>query len=270
MLHADIPAPPSGVKKLMSHVCRMNLNLRIIQDRTYQYRVESPCTGQDAKALGKYKLEEETGMSVKFASYQEAHGRPEVQLANNDKVHRGAILNFAVNLDTLIQHQKHHTDLLRGIYDSKLRTLIAKYSSRLITKTHVASDDLRNRGTLVSHFDSSQQHTKAAETVLASVGSQMTAKDFAAGLDSAYAARNGEWRHHTTITAATSYPPCVLFAAEQHINTDEQLKYEFDCMRKAGVVQLMVDVMPLECLIVNHYEEFLLLKFKSLPMNGVE
>ncbi len=46
-------------------------------------------------------------------------------------------------------------------------------------------------------------------------------------------------------------------AAEQHINTHEQLESEFECMRKAGVVQLMEDMMPLECLIVKHYEVFL-------------
>lgn len=39
-------------------------------------------------SLGKYKLEEETGMAVKFISYQEAHDRPEVQLADVEKTQR--------------------------------------------------------------------------------------------------------------------------------------------------------------------------------------
>jgi hypothetical protein len=36
-----------------------------------------------------------------------------------------------------------------------------------------------------------------------------------------------------------------------------QLEAEFKRMREAGVVRLMADVMPLECMIVDHYEEFL-------------
>ena len=48
-----------------------------------------------------------------------------------------------------------------------------------------------------------------------------------------------------------------LYADEEHVNTNEQLEEEFKSMRKAGVVQLMADVMPLECLIVRHYEVFM-------------
>ena len=86
--------------------------------------------------------------------------------------------------------QTHHTALLRGIYESELRALVAKYASKIIA-----------------------------------------AKDFAAGLPD---------------------PASV----EQH-GTTAQLEAEFKRMREAGVVRLMADVMPLECMIVDHYEDFL-------------
>ncbi len=63
--------------------CRMNLNLRLVSGSMLQHKVDAPCSGYTAKALGKYKLEEETGLSVKFVSYQEAPGRQEVQLAGS-------------------------------------------------------------------------------------------------------------------------------------------------------------------------------------------
>ena len=222
-----------------------------------QHKVDAPCTGRAAKELGTSTLEEKTGMAVKFVSYQEAQGRPEVQLDDDDKIQRGAILNFSVNMDTFLQQHRNHTNLLQGLYDSKLRSLISKFSSRFIT-TPVAPTDMQNRGGVASLFVQSPQRASAAEAALAAVGSLMTAQEFAAGLDLAYAARNGEQRQsELSLQYALNPDHLKLYAAEQHVNTNEQLEYEFKCMRKAGVVQLMADVLPLECLIVRHYEVFM-------------
>ncbi|GAX84879.1 hypothetical protein CEUSTIGMA_g12300.t1 [Chlamydomonas eustigma] len=212
---------------------RMNVNLRLIQDRMTQHKVDAPCTGLAAKALGKYKLEEETGLFVKFFSYQESSKHPEVQLADDDLIQRGAILNFSVKLDSLLQDHKHHRNLIQGLYDSKLRSLISKYSARLI-KPAITPSDIQNKGTLQSLYRNKQQALDV-EAALVAAGSLMTAEVFGADLDSAYADRN----------------------REQHVNTNAQLQVEFERMRKAGVVALMQEEMPLECLILDHFEVFL-------------
>ncbi len=190
-------------------------------------------------------------------------------------------MNFAVNIDSVLVELKHHKVLLRGLYEGKLRTVVAKYSSRLLTGNPVAAEDMKNKGSLETLFSKLPERASAAKAALAAVGSQMSTEDFAVGLDTTYANRNGESTSDKVyVTFDKVYAACVKagqtsaisiahnhvlisfphlahIAAEQHINSNEQLESEFKCLRNAGVVQLMEDEMPLECLIVKHYEVFM-------------
>jgi hypothetical protein len=237
----------------------MDVSLRLVQDRSVRHRVDAPCKGLAAKALGKYKLEEQTGLSVKFLSYQAAPGQPEKQLADDDPVQRGAILNFSVNMDTMLQQQRQHSQLLKGLYRERLQTVLAKYSARFCAAP-VAQEDLRNRGGVAAQFASAPQKSESAAAALACVGSQMTAAEFAQQLDTIYVARNGEFAcmlQCSCYNASLAHLHAHMCAETQHVNTDAQLESELRLLRTDGVVQLCSETMPFECMIVDHYETFL-------------
>lgn len=52
---------------------------------------------------------------------------------------------------------------------------------------------------------------------------------------------------------------CTCCAEMQHVNTNQQLEIEMSRMRNDGVVGLLQDDMPLECMIIEHYDVFLAL-----------
>lgn len=236
----------------------MNIYLRLMHDKVMQYKVDAPCKGDAAKALGKYKLEETTDLSVKFSSYQEAPGRPERQLADDEPVQRGSILNFSVNIDSVLQQQRLHTRLLKELYVDRVRSLLAKYSSRFFA---APLDSVKNTGGCKLKF-AEKELAEAVRAALTEVGCCATVEEFSDALDENYKSRNGEEELQLCCTFRSMesgllklYIGCS--AEDQHINTDVQLEKEFKKLRKAGVVELLGDDMPVECSIIDHYEVFL-------------
>jgi len=213
----------------------MDVQLRLTHDKVMQHRISAPCMGVVAKALGKYKLEEQLpGLLVKFVSYQEAEGKPAQSLADDQPVLRGSILNFSVNLDTLLKQQRQHNMLLKGLYRGHVLTVISKYSARFL-KPQVS--EVGDKAGVARFLASDPQKAAATAAALVAVGATMTAVDFAQGLDATCTDRN----------------------KLQHVNTNQQLELDMKRMRDDGVVQLMQEDMPMECMIIEHSDVFLAL-----------
>ena len=169
----------------------MNVQLRLMHDKSVQHRISAPCTGEMAKALGKCKLEEQLpGLLVKFVSYQEAEGKPEQSLADDQPVSHGSILNFSVSLDTVLKQQRQHNMLLKGLYRGQVLTVISKYSARFL-KPPVS--EVGDKAGVARFLTSDPQKAAATAAALVAVGATMTAVDFAQGLDATCTDRNSKW-----------------------------------------------------------------------------
>lgn len=250
----------------------MNVNLRLAHDKLLQHRVTAPCTGEVAKALGKVKLEEMLpGLLVKFVSYQEAEGKPEKALSNDEPVLRGAILNFTVDMGTVLQRLQRHDTLLKDLYRERVLSLMAKYSSRFLKPPNEGSEAKQG---VVNFFQSDPQKAAAAEAALVAVGSGLSSNDFAMALDDMYYERGSEWPPcsvqdarptpllvaHPQCTARNfTYCGCIACAEIQHINTTVQLEAEMKQLCKNGCVDMLEDDMPIACTIIKHYDIFLAL-----------
>lgn len=250
----------------------MNVNLRLAHDKLLLHRVSAPCTGEMAKALGKFKLEEMLpGVLVKFVSYQEAEGKPEKALPDDEPVLRGSILNFSANMDTVLQQQRLHHTLLKGLYRDKVLTVMAKYSARFLKPPNDGSE--KKQG-VTNLFRSDPEKAAAAEAALVAVGSALSGSDFAAELDDMYYDRGSEWPPCTVRDAYSApliiAPPqclartftcctCTACAEIQHINTGVQLEMEMKQLCKDGCIDLLEDDMPVACTVIKHHDIFLAL-----------
>lgn len=234
----------------------MNVNLRLAHDKLLLHRVSAPCTGEMAKALGKFKLEE---MLPGVLGYQEAEGKPEKALPDDEPVLRGSILNFSANMDTVLQQQRLHHTLLKGLYREKVLTVMAKYSARFLKPPNDGSE--KKQG-VTSLFRSDPQKAAAADAAFVAVGSALSCSDFAAELDNMYYDRGSEWPPCTgpqclarTFTCCT----CTACAEIQHINTGVQLEMEMKQLCKDGCIDLLEDDMPVACTVIKHHDIFLAL-----------
>ena len=107
---------------------------------------------------------------------------------------RGSILNFSANMDTVLQQQRLHHTLLKGLYREKVLTVMAKYSARFLKPPNDGSE--KKQG-VTNLFRSDPQKAVAAEAAFVAVGSALSCSDFAAELDNMYYDRGSEW------------PPCT-------------------------------------------------------------
>jgi hypothetical protein len=165
----------------------MNINLRLDRNKLIEQRVDAPCKGLLAKAIGSYRLEELGGTPVEFVSYQEGPGLPEKPLADDDTVSREAILNFSVQMDTFLQQHHKHTKQIKGLHlllvKPQLQILISKYVSRFFNPPVTETTGSTAMKALVLATPDLSASIGAA---LASVGSGLSSPEFAEQLDLNY------------------------------------------------------------------------------------
>ena len=90
----------------------MDVTLHLSAGKSLQQRLDAPCKGDVAKALGKYKLEEKFGVTVRFEGYQAGPGKATQTLDDDALVTRGAILNFTVGMELVLRQQANHNKIL--------------------------------------------------------------------------------------------------------------------------------------------------------------
>lgn len=208
---------------------------------------------------------------MRFVSYQEAQGKPEQPLPDDQPVLRDSILNFSVNLGTLLQQQQQHTSLLKGLYRDRVSTVISKYSARFLER-EVA--DVDPKAGLERYFDADKEKASAAAAALVAVGLPMSSQEFASRLDATFTDRNSEWLSATypVLGQSVGQTNCDVelmhamkwlleracsFAGTQHVNTIQQLEKEMKQLLNDGAVHLLKNDMQLECTIIEHHEVFL-------------
>ena len=150
---------------------------------------DAPCTGLQAKALCKYRLEQELqGFTVAFKSYQSAPGKPEEPLSDDAHVMTGAVLIFSseVKLEpTVLEVLAKHRKMLKYLLEEEVLTVCSKYGAKLFGAASPPSTSRASNGQLRGSL----------VAVLAAVSAPMEVDDFAKGMDSACNCdRSGESR----------------------------------------------------------------------------
>lgn len=113
--------------------------------------------------------------------------------------------------------------LLKGLYRNQMLNVISKYSARFLKQPISEAGD--------------PQKTDAVTAALLAVGATISHVDFSQRL-------NAVWGYNAEV---------------QDANTNQQLEIEMKRMRDDGVVELLKEDMPFQCMIIEHSDVFLAL-----------
>jgi hypothetical protein len=245
----------------------MDVTLNLSAGKSLQQRLDAPCKGDVAKALGKYKLEEKFGVTVRFESYQAGPGKAAQKLDDDAPVTRGAILNFTVDME--LRQQVKHNKILAWLAAPKLIDTICLFNARLLDPTKVTST-VSPKTKLADKVATDGALHQALTAALSAVSAELSAEQVAAALDETYQKRNGggcSVRSYSSLHKSQSVcsrsidlftEAGALFSAEEtHINTNAVLQQKMEEMRESGALELLSSKYPVQCLIAQNYEVFL-------------
>eukprot|EP00798_Chlamydomonas_sp_ICE-L_P017706 gene17706-24064_t len=242
----------------------MNVTLNLSAGKSLQQKLDAPCKGVVAKALGKYKLEETFGGTVRFESYQAGPGERKQPLADDDPVNRGAILNFTIEMELVLQQQVKHNKMLSILMAPKLTDVVCLFGSRLLNPSKVVSA-VSSGNKMATCLASNPALHQAIAAGLSSLSAEETPEEVAAALDAAYFRRNRKFiepESEVFMQQLISCAHCTCTEAA-HININSELEQQMEELRESGALDLLRSKYPVECLIVQNYEVFLQLLQRS-------
>lgn len=220
----------------------MEIVLNLTSQKTVKIRVDAPCSGLVAKAVGKMKLEEMHEVMVVFDTYQEGVDKPKQQLADDAEVVRGSILHFNVGMDQVLRTQAQHQKLLAYLMAPKLVDVVGRFSARLVSGQVITEGDVSDnpKSGVQNKVVAEPDLKHRLEAALDVVSSDYSVEEFAKALDDTYNERCSKRIHS---------------CAEN--NTKKVLKEEMEELCDSGAVELLVGKYPVACTIVSNYDIFL-------------
>ena len=163
----------------------MDVTLDLSACKSLQQRLDAPCKGDVAKALGKYKLEEKFGVTVRFESYQAGPGKATQTLDDDAPVTGGAILNFTVGMELVLRQQANHNKILVWLATPMLINTIYLFNARLLDPTKVTSI-VSPKTKLADKVAADGALHQSLTAALSAVSAELSAEQVAAALDESY------------------------------------------------------------------------------------